>query len=123
MATLKWLENLNSVDRVLLRAAFGAPEGIDVYSLHERYLFSPAQIVISLEKLGAVAWIEIDGLICNLTNLGRQEVLRNRRTIFANNVARHWAESRFIAQHPTQSPTTPYIPKLRTLDLKFFKRR
>jgi hypothetical protein len=123
MATVKWFGELNSVDRVLLRAAFSTPEGIDVYSLHERYLFSPAQIVVSLEKLRALTWIEIDGLNCKLTELGRQEVLRNRRAIFATNVARLWAKSRFITEVPTQSPTTPYIPKLRTLDLKFFKRR
>jgi hypothetical protein len=121
MATRTWLSNLNSVDRVILRATFGAPDGIDVYSLHERYLFSPAQIVISLEKMRAVAWLDVDGLHCKLTKFGREQVLRNRRAIFASVVSRHWAKSAFIMETASQQMATPYLPKIARVDLKFFK--
>jgi hypothetical protein len=119
----EWCRNLTSIDRVILRSMFMSNARIHIYFFHKKYLFSPLQIIESLEKLKLSKLIEFNQHYCNLTEFGKRQILKNRRLVFASKIVRHWSQLPQEHSLPPRLPSAPYLPKLDRIDLKFFGKK
>ena len=93
-----------------LRALYEQPEGIEYYDLHERFGWSPGQILILVETFEADRVVSHHANRAWLTPYGRRLVLRRRRELFLTSRSRPWRAplSRYMSK--AVPPDQPRIP-------------
>jgi hypothetical protein len=116
------MDDFTSFERETIRVLFASSDWIDIFVLHERYMLSPGQLSHAVRKLAALNVIDVSGLNVRLNSRGRKWVFVNRRMLFMRNEVRFWASRHDPTQHPSISPATPYMPKLKAVRTDFFKK-
>lgn len=112
---------VSSFEREIIRELFKSYDWFDLYSLHVRFLLSPAQVAYAISKLEGDGLVEIDGTNAKLTAQGRGWVLKNRRDLFLN-AKRPWAKSKFEKGEKLKAGKL-YMPRLRSIDRAFFEKK
>lgn len=64
---------------------------LDLYSIHQRFLLSPAQIVRSLQRLHSIGILEYDAEKAKITEFGESWIIANRKELFLKQKKRYWA--------------------------------
>ncbi len=76
------MSQIDSFERIILRQLFKATMPIKLYSYHENYLFSPAQLLSFLEKYQSNQWIIYENSSISLTQFGKESIWKNRDRLF-----------------------------------------
>lgn len=109
----------STFERKIILELFKNQSWLDIYKLHEKFLFSPQQLAFSLEKLRKLNTIEINNTLVRLSVSGREWVLDNRSEIFLN-INRNWSKSNFIKDKKLPV-NEPYLPRLSSVEQSFFR--
>lgn len=110
---------MQTVDKLILKSAFQAPGGFDLYDLHLKFRLSPAVIFQSCSDFEELNIIQREGMRVSLTSQGQLWVLTNRKRIFFTS-KREWTRpSEWYFDEPLD-PKKPYLPKLSLIDRDHF---
>jgi hypothetical protein len=112
---------IESFEREIIRELFKCQDWLDLYTLHQELLLSPAQVAYTLSELEAKGYSESEGTNARLTAEGRRWVLRSRRELFLD-VRRPWAKSKLVKE-ATLEASQPYLPRLGSIDRHYFQKK
>lgn len=82
--------NITSVDKKVIKDLLSSSDGIIIYSLFEKYNFSPAQISRFTRKFFEEGVILKINDTLRLTEFGRKWVMANRKEIFLKERKNTW---------------------------------
>jgi hypothetical protein len=107
---------MRSSVRELAKALYDGEGLVDLYSLHDRFLLGPAELLRALrvlERIGIVAE-ECDGVV-KLSVDGRKRIWALRRSLLSAR-DRPWA----TMELDRLDPAAPYLPDLAKVERSFF---
>lgn len=111
--TLLARENIHPEDRILLRSLFSRDE-LSLYSLHEQFRLSTAQLARLLDKYVAENIIEIDArdedIFLRFSAVGRDWILKNEHWIIEGRSTMPWKSVPQHFQQERLDPKAPYEP-------------
>jgi len=110
---------MQTTDKLILKAAFQAPGGFDLYDLHVRFHLSPAALFQACTEFERQNIIDREGMKVRLTNYGQNWVLKNRKKIFFTS-KREWTQPSAWHFDEQGDPNKPYLPRLGLVDREYF---
>ena len=110
---------MQTVEKLVLKAAFQAPGGFDLYDLHLKFRLSPTILFQTCTDFEHRNMITREGMRVSLTNYGQQWVLTNRKKIFFTST-REWTQPSGGYFDEPRDPYMPYLPKLGQIDRDHF---
>lgn len=110
-----------SEDLILLKdVQKGIP--IDIYSLHERYQLSPAQLARSMDKFAQLGIISIvDNKFLIITEFGKKWIIANKSKIYLLERDSEWKKMPIDAATETIGINKLYKADIKKIDTRIFK--
>lgn len=112
---------IGSVEREFARLLF-SHEAVDLYDLHERYRLSPGQVARVVRHFASEGIVNLDGDRVALTAVGRLWILKNREFLFMKGTRREWADLPGGVKREPRDASEPYMPRLSSVNVRFFER-
>ena len=105
--------DINSEDRIFLKAIFASKESIDIYDIHKEYLLSPGQVSRSLKKLTKLDLVSVDFEAGKalLTENGLIKIVEKRKIFFGSFDREKWRAPPDEMLGEKIEINAPYIPR------------
>lgn len=111
------MKKIDNISFIILKIVYSASSNkLDSYSVFKRTRISFPDFSAIINKLKAMGYIYVDGIIISITNSGREYVLMYHSSY--ENKNREWRNVPQSMLGPKLAPNYKYVPSLRLLDKK-----
>ncbi|MEP3846065.1 MAG: hypothetical protein ABJM43_12070 [Paracoccaceae bacterium] len=104
-----------------MHALFKADDWLDLYKLHEQYRLTPGVVAQTVFFLQERDLLVIEGMKAKLSETGKAWVFLHRKKLFYG-TDRIWVQPKQNDEERMDA-NSPYLPRARSLDKKFFQDR
>ncbi len=94
---------------------------VHLYSFHEKYLLSPAQLARTINKFVDEGIIELNNEMISLTTKGEKWIVCNRKALFLFEKDKYWKEIPGDMRQRAMGIKELYLPNRNKIDKELFK--